>query len=148
VLKHVESNASLLGVQVVAVKSNTLQGGVTAFPGAGQQGGTPLIFCADAFFSPQGAQNARAAAPHRLPAIRVFYKHHVAGCLISYGQNVAEFHRRAATYVDKILKGTKPQDLPVEQPTKFDMVINLKTAKEFDLVVPQSLLATADEVIE
>ena len=148
VLKHVESNASILGVQVMAVNATTPQGIETAFAEAAQQGATALIVAADAFFSAQGSQIARSSAQHRLPTISLYKDHVLAGCLISYGQNVAEFHRRAATYVDKVLKGTKPQDLPVEQPTKFDMVINLKTAKEFDLVVPQSLLATADEVIE
>jgi putative tryptophan/tyrosine transport system substrate-binding protein len=67
---------------------------------------------------------------------------------MNYGQNVAEFHRRAARYVDRILKGDKPEDLPVEQPTKFDLAINLKTAKALNLTVPPSLLTTADEVIE
>jgi len=148
VLKHVESNAPALGVQVVAVNATTPQGIETAFADAAQQGATAVIIAADAFFSAQGSQIANSAAQHRLPTISLYKDHVLAGCLISYGQNVAEFHRRAAIYVDKILKGTKPQDLPVEQPTKFDMVINLKTAKELGLVVPQSLLATADEVIE
>jgi len=72
----------------------------------------------------------------------------VAGCLISYGQNVAEFHRQAARYVDKILKGARPENLPVEQPTKFNLLINSRTAAMLGLGVPPELLATADEVIE
>jgi putative ABC transport system substrate-binding protein len=83
-----------------------------------------------------------------LPAVYATRNFVDAGGLMSYGPNFVDFHRRAASYVDKILKGAKPSELPVEQPTKFDLVINLKSAKELGLTVPSSLLATALEVIE
>jgi putative ABC transport system substrate-binding protein len=88
------------------------------------------------------------ATQRRLPTAGVVREMTDAGCLISYGENLLDTFRRAASYVDKILKGAKPGDLPVEQPTKFEMVINLRTAKALGLEIPPSLLARADEVIE
>jgi putative ABC transport system substrate-binding protein len=88
------------------------------------------------------------AAAYRIPAVYELQVFVEPGGLMSYGVNVSEMQRRAAVYVDKILKGAKPADLPVEQPTKFDLVINLKTAKALGLTIPRSLLQQADQVIE
>ena len=94
------------------------------------------------------AQLARLTAEHRLPAMYARREFAVAGGLLAYGPNFSDNYRRAASYVDKILKGTKPGDLPVEQPTTFEFVINLKTAKALKLTIPQSVLSRADEVIQ
>jgi putative ABC transport system substrate-binding protein len=88
------------------------------------------------------------AAKNRLPTVFPYREYLDAGGLIAYGPNVADLYRRIATYVDKILKGTKPADLPVEQPTKFDLIINITTAKALSLEIPPTLLALANEVIE
>jgi putative ABC transport system substrate-binding protein len=94
------------------------------------------------------AEVVALAAKQRLPALYFFHQFPDAGGLMSYGSNVNDIHRRSAAFVDKILKGAKPADLPIEQPTKFELVINLKTAKALGLTIPPSLLARADQVIE
>jgi putative tryptophan/tyrosine transport system substrate-binding protein len=99
------------------------------------------------FFSQQ-VQIAKLASETRLPAMFPESEYVNAGGLMSYGPNLADLFRRAAIYVDKILKGTKPADLPVEQPTKVEFVINLKTAKQIGLTVPPNVLARADRVIK
>jgi putative ABC transport system substrate-binding protein len=96
----------------------------------------------------QGRRIPDLAVKNRLPAVSDLGTFADAGGLISYGPDVVVLYRRAATYVDKILKGTKPADLPVEQPTKFEFVINLKTAKALNLTIPQSVLFRTDRVIK
>jgi putative ABC transport system substrate-binding protein len=93
-------------------------------------------------------QIARLALSLRLPTVFTDRSNVRAGGLMSYGASIPTLFQRAAEYVDKILRGAKPKDLPVEQPTKFELIINLKTAKELGLAIPQTLLVAADEVIE
>jgi putative ABC transport system substrate-binding protein len=91
---------------------------------------------------------AAFAIEHRLPAMYEWRFYVLAGGLLSYGADNLILHREAAAYVDKILRGANPGDLPIQQPTKFELIINLKTAKTLDLTIPTSLFARADEVIE
>ena len=107
-----------------------------------------MVVLSTPMFSSERRRLADLAVKQRLPTVFPFRSYVEAGGLMSYGLNVADLFRRAATYVDKILKGAKPDDLPVEQPTKFELVINLRTAKALGLTIPPALLQRADQVIE
>ena len=107
-----------------------------------------LIILPDVFTGLHRKEIIERAAYHKLPAIYAFPNYAAEGGLIAYGVQIEDLYRRAATYVDRILRGGRPSDLPVEQPVKFDLVLNLKTAKALGLTVPEKLLALADEVIE
>jgi putative ABC transport system substrate-binding protein len=147
ILKNVEAAAEKLGMKVVPADArvpNEIEG---AFAAASRKGAGAVIVATDAFYSGQGPRLADASLKHRMPTISIYDENVHAGCLMSYGQDIAGFHRQAATYVDKILKGAQPTDLPVEQPTKFELAINLKAAKALGLTIPPSLLLRADEVI-
>jgi len=147
-LKGLEEPARSLSVQVHAIKIEGPEDFQQAFKtAAAQRSGAVWVF-GDAMFLSQRASLARLAASARLPTKFVSRQYVEAGGLVSYGPLPAEMYRRAATYVDKILKGAKPADLPVEQPAKFEMVINLKTANALGLKIPQSLLIRADEIIQ
>ena len=119
-----------------------------AFEAATRERAEAIQVYADQLTFVHRARIAELAAKSRLPAIYLFREHVEAGGLMSYGPSLHDLFRRAGGYVDKILKGAKPADLPVQQPTKFDLVINLKTAKALGLTIPQSVLIRADEVIQ
>jgi putative ABC transport system substrate-binding protein len=106
-----------------------------------------VLVLVDAMLGSHRERIAHLAAKSRLPVVSGLRRHAEAGDLMAYGANRVDVHHRAAAYVDKILKGAKPADLPVEQPTKFELIINLKTAKALGLTIPPSLLGRADEVI-
>jgi putative tryptophan/tyrosine transport system substrate-binding protein len=135
-------------VTVVRVDAGTPQEIETAFSTMVREKAGALIVSLNPFFFQQRIQIAELAAKHRLPCITGDRMYVEAGCLMSYGASLADDFHRLATYVDKIFKGAKPSDLPVEQPTKFELIINGKTAKTLGLTIPPELLAQADKVIE
>jgi putative ABC transport system substrate-binding protein len=136
------------GIDVVASPVQTVEELRAAMAELGRTGGGAAIMVADAFVLAHGKETASSALQYRLPTISVFRPYVAEGGLMSYGPDITEIFRRSASYVDRILKGEKPADLPVQQPDKFEFSINLKTAKALGLAVPPSLLALADEVIE
>ena len=119
-----------------------------AFRAATEARAGAVLVCHGTVLFPHRRRVAELAAKSRLPAMYDLRPYVEAGGLISYSADLIDIWRRAAAYVDKILKGAKPADLPIEQPTKFELVINLKTAKALGLTIPQSLLLRADEVIQ
>ncbi|PYN40643.1 MAG: hypothetical protein DME00_33935 [Candidatus Rokuibacteriota bacterium] len=146
--KAVEDAASRLGLMIrhAAVRSpGELEEAFVSITGWGAQA---VIVYGSSMFRLHLSQIVTLAAKHRLPDISVWREAVAMNSLMSYGTNVADLYRRAAIYVDKILKGVKPADLPVEQPTKFEFVINATTAKALGLTIPPSLLLRADQVIE
>jgi putative ABC transport system substrate-binding protein len=120
----------------------------TTFEAVARDGADGIVVLSDALFNSVRQTIIALAAQHRLPAMYEASRFVEDGGLISYGPNIDDMTRRSAAYVDKILKGAKPADLPIEQPTKFDLVINLKTAKALGLTIPENLLIVADKVIE
>jgi putative tryptophan/tyrosine transport system substrate-binding protein len=148
VLKHVQDSGTAFGVEAFGVNAPTTEAIAPAIADAAEKGAGAMIVAADAFFSGQGAAIADASLQQRLATISLYQDHATAGCLMNYGQNVADFHRLAARYVDRIFHGARPEDLPVEQPTKLDLVINARTAAKLGLAIPQRLLMAADQVIE
>jgi putative ABC transport system substrate-binding protein len=146
-VKEIETAARALGLQVVSAgarKPEDLEG---EFQTIRRERADALLAVADLMLLSQRARIVAFAAKHRLPAMYGNQDYMDAGALMAYGPNVADLFRRAATYVDKILKGARPADLPVEQATKIELVINVKTAKALGLTIPPSLLARADHVI-
>jgi len=147
-LKETEAAAQLLRVQVQILEVNDSSELENVFEAAKKGRSEAIDILSSAFFVAQRKEIVELAAKVRLPAIYVDSTFTDAGGLMSYGANIPDMYRRAAVYVDKILKGAKPSDLPVEQPKKFELVINLKTAKQIGVTIPQSVLYRADKVIK
>ena len=145
--RETEAAARSMGleVQLLAVELEEIE---SAFAAMVREGAGALVVQQAAAFNPFRARIAELAIAHRLPTIQEFRQFAEAGGLMAYGANPTELGERSAAYVDKILKGGRPGDLPVEQPTKFYLIINIKTAKALGLTIPPTLLARADEVIE
>src|SRR6266540_1489646 len=147
-LKRVQATEKTNSVKISPVEASTASQIEAAFAAMTRERAGAVIVLPDPFFSSQARRIAGLAAQHRLPTMFWTRGPVESGGLMSYGQNNAEHYYRAATYIDKILKGAKPGDLPVEQPTKIELVINLKTAKAIGLTIPQQLILQADQVIE
>ena len=147
-VREAKGAARTLGVELQILQARTPAEIDAAFAAMSRQRTGGALVLRDAVYRAQRAQIVALAAKHRIPAVYGLREEAEAGGLMAYGASVPQLFRRAATYVDKILKGAKPADLPVEQPTKFELVINLRTARALGLTIPPSLLAQADEVIQ
>ncbi|MEO8443050.1 MAG: ABC transporter substrate-binding protein [Betaproteobacteria bacterium] len=148
VLTSIEPIAQKAGIKVLPVEARSAAEIERAFATMAQAKAGAVLVPRDGFYVQQMGQIAKLAAKHRLPSISGYREYVDAGGLMSYGQSARESFRRAATYVDKIFKGAKPGDLPIEQPTTFELYINGRTAKALGLTIPQSLRISADKVIE
>jgi putative tryptophan/tyrosine transport system substrate-binding protein len=147
-LRAAETAARTLSLQVVPLEVRTVADLDDAFAATLQKRADGVLFIADPIFFIQLKRMAEFVMANRLPAIANFVEFPKLGGLIGYAPSLPEEYRHATNYIDKILRGANPADLPVEQPTKFQLVINGKTAKSLGLVIPPTLLASADEVIE
>jgi putative tryptophan/tyrosine transport system substrate-binding protein len=147
-LRQAESAAKALPVTLQKLEARDPAEIDHAFTTISKEGTKALIVLADPVFTTHRKQIADLSLKHRLPAITGPKEVADAGLLMSYGASFTESYRRAATYVDKILKGAKPGEMPIERPTKFDFVVNLKTAKQIGVMLPQSILYRADTVIK
>ncbi len=148
ILENVQAAARITNVRILPVEARTVQDIEKAFAAMARENAGAVIVAPDSLFTREMRQNAERAAKQRLPSIAAAREFAEAGGLMSYGRNQADSFRRTAVFVDKIFKGAKPGDLPVEQPTTFELFINGKTAKALGLKIPQSLLITAEKVIE
>ena len=147
-LKETEAAALSMGVRLKLLRVASTTELDKAFSGTGRSPATALFISSDALLIAERRHIAEIALAKRMPAMGFAREFAEDGILISYGASLPAMHHRAATYVDKILKGAKPADLPVEQPTTFELVINLKTAKALGLTIPPSVLGRADQIIE
>ena len=147
-LKSIQAAAQKTGLQVLPVDARTPDGIERGFSTMAKERAEAVIIPGDTFFLQQVRQIAELALKHRLPSTYVTREYAEAGGFMSYGQNITENFGRAATYVDKILKGAKAGEMPVEHSTRYELVVNLKTAKELGLSVPPSLVKQAVQVIE
>jgi putative tryptophan/tyrosine transport system substrate-binding protein len=147
-LKALDDVGRILGIQIQRVEFRTVGDIDNALRAASTGGATAVLVQEDPHALAARTQIAEFALKHRLPAIAGVPELAEAGTLIAYGPNRIDLYRRAAAFVDKILKGAKPGDLPIEQPTKYDLILNLKTAKAIGVTLPPSLLLQADRVIE
>jgi len=146
--KEAVTVASALGIRVHVLDASTERDLDDAFASLGMLGAGGLVMPAEPFFDSQRDRIVALAARYAVPMIATFREYVVAGGLMSFGASLPDSYRRAGIYVGRVLKGEKPADLPVMQPTKFDLVLNLKTAKALGLTVPLIMQMTADEVIE
>jgi putative ABC transport system substrate-binding protein len=146
--KETEAAAERLGLQAVPLSIHFPDGVEPAFAEAARTGARAVLVVSDSATITHRTHLGAAGLKYRLPTMFTNKAYLEGGGLMSYGPDIFEVYRHAAAYVDKILKGAKPADLPVEQPTKFELVINLKTAKALGLTIPPSVLARADQVIE
>ena len=140
--------AHAIGKEIVPLNTYTEQDFDAAFATLAQRGAGAFLHASDPIFVIRRTRMIALAARYALPGIYTIREMPVSGGLMSYGDDVTDSYRQVGIYVGKILEGAKPSDLPVAQPTKFELVINLKTAKVLGLEVPAKLLALADEVIE
>ena len=148
VIRDVQQAATTTGQKIVVVNASSEHEIDMAFDSMARQQAGALLIDSDGFFRNQTAQLIALSARHSLPTLYPDREYTLAGGLMSYGASIVDAYLQCGVYVGQILKGAKPADLPVQQPTKFDLVVNLKTAKALGLTISPSLLATADEVIE